>query len=1026
VSEAGAESKPISLHLARVVRACLLWVAIIAVPTLVFSQTAARIDNFNAQSGRRGVLILISATLRTTASAPVNGVSLDFQMNDGSSWRSITDDLTVTNNITDPTGRAAVAFLPPDDMAPGTYSMRAVFNGSSTYTATSAETQLIIEQPKCNDEGTVFNCAGAWEAIRIATHRTSGPGIPLILVHGNGQEDERNRANYFGWAALRNSILQSSAYAPFDIFIWKHDTARAIGFNGLTGNAADLAEYVNNRLLTKYPVGTKLLFIAHSRGGLVVRSFMNYQDQGNGVARLVTLGTPHHGSPFAVPDWSALNWGANINSDASLFDRVFSFAFDVSRLGSLNLGWDNLDGAINDTFILSWSSAIAVAGRSVLTPADANSTDGDVDSTVFYSSSLKGAFGTLAELNRRERYADKIVRYGAFDDLLSDNDELMRQSLSSVLAAFALATDAHKALQVITGFLALAHVPLRTGARYYANDGLVPLQSALYLDISNETVFSDVDSRRQVSLIHVSTTRNCGAQGAEPLGTNLYRVWFGSRDEIRDHLDLLETSNACYWRALALDIASSIPSLATLTLQYGFPASAGTSVTTRGDSPSAATGYVRIQPASGSRLGSGFAIYGLRVGGVLVSETAVQASPPLQRGRIYAESGSATRTGLAIANPNDQDVTVSFFFTDRNGIDGNRGSLIVPGRSQIARFLDEGPFNGDTFTGTFTFEATMPVAALALRGYLNERSEFLMTTLPVAQPTSSSIGPVAIPQFADGAGWTTSVFLVNPTDLLISGSAEFFSPGSPTTAGQALNMVVNGQSGRAFSYNIPPRSSAVLETAGGAFDAVQSGWIKITPGSGTSSPVSLAIFRLRSGSVVVSETGVIGTTGGSSFNVYVESSGDLKSGLALTNPSINQVTVSLDLVTLAGVPSGLTSTLVVPAQGQLARFVTELRGFENLPGPFQGILRIRSTSAPLSVIGLRGHINERGDFLMAPTPPLNNDVPASTEEFVIPHFIDGGGYTTQFVLFSGSGSSNSGTLSFLDKNGRPLGLRFGF
>ena len=765
--------------MAGIVNAGLLWLAIIAAPSLVFSQSATRIDDFTPQSGRGGVLSILSATLRTPALTPVRGVTLDFQISDGSAWHSIVDDLTITSNVTDSAGRASVAFLPPDNMAAGVYSIRAVFNGNSTYDAASTETQLVIQQPKCNDEGTLFNCSGAWEAIRIATHRT-GPGVPLILVHGNNQEDERNRPSYFGWSALRNSILQSNAYAAFDVFIWKHDTARAIGFNGYTGNAADLANYVNNRLLPRYPAGSKVVFIAHSRGGLVVRSFMNYQDQGNGVARLVTLGTPHHGTPFAIPDWSALDWAANISSDASVFDRVYAFAFDVSRLGSLSIAWDNLDGAINETLTLNWSSAIGTDGKSVLTPANGNSPAVAADTTVFYSASLKTVFGTLAELNQRDKYSDKIVRYGAFDDSLSDNDELMRQSLSSLANAFALTTDAHKALQVVTDFLSLSHVPLKTGARYFANDGLVPLQSALYLDISNESVFSAVDSQRQVSLNRVSTSPNCGTQGAEPLGAAPYRVWWGSRDQIRDHLDLLETTNPCYWQALALDAATSIAFVPTLTLQYGFPASAGTSVTTTGDGPTATSGYVQIQPAFGNRAASGFAIYGLRLGGVLISETAVQAAPVLRRGRIYAENGSATRTGIAIANPNNQDVTVSFFFTDKTGIDGNRGTLTVPGHAQIARFLDEAPFSAGVFTGTFTFDATLPVGALALRGDLNERSEFLMTTLPVAQPASSVSPPVAIPQFADGGGWTTSVLLVNPTDTPIAGSVEFFSSGSST------------------------------------------------------------------------------------------------------------------------------------------------------------------------------------------------------------------------------------------------------
>jgi hypothetical protein len=1002
-------------------------IALIGMPALVFSQTATHID-FSPQSARAGVLSVLSATLTTSSSTSVSGATIDFQINDAGTWRSIVDDLTTTSNVTDSTGNASVAFLPPDNISPGTYlaAIRAVFSGNGTYV--EAYTSLTIQQPTCTDEGVVFNCPGSWEAIRIATHRTSAPGIPLILVHGNGQEDEQNRANYFGWSALRNSILTNDEYAPFDVFIWKHDTARAIGFNGSTGNATDLAAYVN-RLMSKYPAGTKLVFIAHSRGGLVVRSFMNYHDQGNSVARLITLGTPHHGTPFAVPDWTALSWNSNVGNDASVFDGVYSFAFDVKRLGSLNMAWDNVDGAINDNLLLNFSSKFAVNGQFILTPADANSTAAAADSTVFYSSSLKLAFGTLADLNQREKYADRIVRYGAYDDSLSDNDDLAKQTLSSLLNAFSLAFDQHKALEVVTSFLARSDVALNTTARYFANDGLVPLQSALYLDFSNATPFSSIDSQKHVSLNQISVSPNCAGGTVVPLGgdgNGHYRVWWGSQDSIQDHLDLIATTNACYWQALSVDVANSVV-VPRLTLQYGFPASAGTSATTTGSGATATAGYVRIQPAPGSS-GAGFAIYGLTVGGVLVSETAVLASPSVQRGRVYAQTGANTRTGLAVANTNDQDVTVTFYFTDQNGVEVNRNSFVMPAHSQIAKFLDEPPFNGGTFTGSFTFDASAPVVALALRGYLNERSEFLMSTLPVAQLASSSSVPVAIPQFVDGAGWTTSVLLVNSTDSAISGTAEFFTPGTSTAAGHALTMLVNGQRANSFFYNIPPRSSTSLDTDN-AFDTAQTGWIKITPVGGSASPVALAVFRFTAGGIVVSETGVLGQPSGSSFNLYVETSASgsdakIRSGLALANTSANPITVTLDLSTLAGTSTGLTSSVVVPAQGQLARFLTELPGFENLPGPFQGVLKIKSTSAPLSVIGLRGHVNERNTTLLATTPPLNNDAPPSNGEIVIPHFVDGGGYTTQFVLFSGTASDSSGTMIFLDKSGQPLGLTF--
>src|SRR5207247_1812942 len=67
------------------------------------------------------------------------------------------------------------------------------------------------------------------------------------------------------------------------------------------------------------------------------------------------------------------------------------------------------------------------------------------------------------------------------------------------------------------------------------------------------------------------------------------------------------------------------------------------------------TGYATIQPAAGSTAPSGLAIFGFRSNGVLVSEAGVPASGLIQSGRIYAEVNGPVNTGLAIANPNNQD-----------------------------------------------------------------------------------------------------------------------------------------------------------------------------------------------------------------------------------------------------------------------------------------------------------------------------------------------------------------------------------
>ena len=105
-------------------------------------------------------------------------------------------------------------------------------------------------------------------------------------------------------------------------------------------------------------------------------------------------------------------------------------------------------------------------------------------------------------------------------------------------------------------------------------------------------------------------------------------------------------------------------------------------------------------------------------------------------------------------------------------------------------------------------------------------------------------------------------------------------------------------------------------------------------------------------------------------------------------------------------------------------FLNQVPGLNTLFNPFKGVLRV-STTAPggISVVGLRGRYNERGDFLIATTQPTIEADPPSTSPLYFPHFADGGGFTTQFILFNGStDQSSSGNLQFYTQAGQPLSL----
>ena len=466
---------------------------------------------------------------------------------------------------------------------------------------------------------------------------------------------------------------------------------------------------------------------------------------------------------------------------------------------------------------------------------------------------------------------------------------------------------------------------------------------------------------------------------------------------------------------------------AETTISYSLGDRGGVLMITRGGTGTATVGYARVQPNGLNTSPSGLAIFGFRQNGILVTEAGVPASALIRSGRTYAEVNGPVNTGIAIANPNGQPATISFSFTDSNGGDFGAGTTTIDANSQIAAFLDQPPFNaGNSVNGTFTFTSSTPVSVIALRGLTNERGEFLLTTLPVLDLNSPPSGATMFPHFADGGGWTTQVVLVNPTDNPMNGSVQFFSTGSATVPGQPLAITANGEAGTSFNYSIPRRSAFRLRTSGGAA-LTSSGSIRVTPGAGQGTPSGLVVFSFRNGAFTVSEAGVPALRPSTAFRLYVEASGatgSILTGVGIANASADSVVVSVEITPLIGGLPILSGSMTIPGNGQVARFLNEVQGLESLPRPFKGVLRVATPSAAgITVIGLRSRVNERGDFLITTTPPTDENATPSPNESVFPHFVDNGGYTTQFVLYSGTaGQQAAGSLRMFGRSGQPLDL----
>ena len=418
-----------------------------------------------------------------------------------------------------------------------------------------------------------------------------------------------------------------------------------------------------------------------------------------------------------------------------------------------------------------------------------------------------------------------------------------------------------------------------------------------------------------------------------------------------------------------------------------------------------AVGYGIVQPNARNTNPSGIAVFSFRSNGVLVSETAVPASALRQSGRIYAESAGPVRTGIAIANPNNEAAVIPFYFTDKDGTTVNPGTMRLPAHEQYAAFLDEPPYQGTEAARSFTFTASIPVAAIALRLYANERGEPLMTTLPVnpasqnATDSPFSNGNIILPHFAAGGGWTTQLLLVNPSDQTLSGSVEM----------DAL-----------YTYTIAPRSSVKIVT--GNSDLIRTGIVRVTPTRGGGSPVVSSVFTFSSNGITVTENGIATTGIASSFRVFAEfdSQQHLQTGIAIANTAAGVANLQFELLTLDGRPSGYAGSTTLEANGHLSMFLNEIPGLKNLPSTFRGVLHIASNT-PISAIGLRTRYNERGDFLISTTPAIADNASTGADELVFPQVVSGGGYTTEFILMNSSGTSE-GTLTLKSQTGTELPL----
>ncbi|MES2785779.1 MAG: alpha/beta fold hydrolase [Pseudomonadota bacterium] len=170
-----------------------------------------------------------------------------------------------------------------------------------------------------------------------------GTRIPVLLVHGLGGGNE-------GWESFLRAYEKNPAWqAAFKPYSFSYSTSnsevaadptapRTISALGGSLQSAMQAFYDKPTASPHFGFGNKrIVILAHSMGGLVARSMMQehvFRDGrrgGDKVLHLITLATPHHGSPLAD---AALELGLQTVTEVA--DTWPGFLADLT--------WTNYDG----------------------------------------------------------------------------------------------------------------------------------------------------------------------------------------------------------------------------------------------------------------------------------------------------------------------------------------------------------------------------------------------------------------------------------------------------------------------------------------------------------------------------------------------------------------------------------------------------------------------------------------------------------------------------------------------------------